>query len=287
MQTSINHPLFLQAIPEISAIYFALLQCGYDYHTVGRSQDYPTLLAPFAGTAAVPSFFAEVRQTTCEPYPYWPRAAILETATFFLAADQCDFADFDGLCAQINAAGNIADHERGEALWTWLQKYPAALRTVLASPEFLRYRAWEQHFLTKESERKAKELALVGNMLQICREHWHSSVTEIKLAISPIKCAYSADFHFFNRCFVFSSGEFRAESVIHEFLHPIVHPFTKEHRAEILSADTNYPDIDRSYYLSGDADGIRNAFEEYTVRRLTADVLANRIPSDLRIYLPR
>ncbi|HBA48531.1 MAG TPA: hypothetical protein DCZ91_12180 [Lachnospiraceae bacterium] len=25
-------------IPEISAIYFALLQCGYDYYTIERSQ---------------------------------------------------------------------------------------------------------------------------------------------------------------------------------------------------------------------------------------------------------
>ena len=46
-----------------------------------------------------------------------------------------------------------------------------------------------------------------------------------------------------------------------------------------------YPAIDESYYLSGSRDGELNAFEEYAVRRLTKDVLAGSLPSDLAFYM--
>lgn len=280
-----KRPLALRAIPEISAIYFALLQSGYEYHTLGRSEAHASLLAPFVGVSEVPSFFTAVRQTSCEPYPYWPRAAVLETACFFLTADKRGFADFGAFRDRVMTAGNIADHERGPSLWGWIGKFPPALTEVLESPAFARYSAWEAEFLASESKRRADELAAVGSALETCRSRYSSPFAKIRLSISPIKCAYSADYHLHGDTFVFSAGEFRAESVIHEFLHHIVRPFTESHRAEILAADTEYPGIDRSYYLSGDADGIRNAFEEYTVRRLTADILADRAPNDLSAYL--
>ena len=156
---------------------------------------------------------------------------------------------------------------------------------AVGNPAFASYAAWEAEFLARESKLRADELAAVASALEICRRRFGSPFTEIRLSISPIKCAYSADYHLHGDAFVFSAGEFRAESVIHEFLHHIVRPFTENHRAEILAADTEYPGIDRSYYLAGDADGVRNAFEEYTVRRLTADILADRVPSELTAYL--
>lgn len=75
----------LSGCPAISAIYFALLQNGYDFYAIERDLLTVNRLDSFASSdrGAYP-FFSEVRQNTCAVYPYWPRAALLETAAFYL-----------------------------------------------------------------------------------------------------------------------------------------------------------------------------------------------------------
>lgn len=85
--------------------------------------------------------------------------------------------------------------------------------------------------------------------------------------------------------FIFCGGEFNAESVIHESLHHAVHPVVSTHREEILQKEAYYPELDSSYYLSGDDKGKLNAFEEFLVRQLTAAVLRDDIPDDLDDYV--
>ena len=46
-------------IPEISAIYFALLQCGYDYYAIERSQGHIECIRNFIGFGIM-MFFAAV-----------------------------------------------------------------------------------------------------------------------------------------------------------------------------------------------------------------------------------
>ncbi len=69
-------------IPEISAIYYALLQFGYEYYPIERENEHIDVIRRFVLPHCVPNFFKNTKQTTCDVYSYWPRAAILETATF-------------------------------------------------------------------------------------------------------------------------------------------------------------------------------------------------------------
>ena len=52
----------------------------------------------------------------------------------------------------------------------------------------------------------------------------------------------------------------------------------------VLARKDVYPDIDSSYYLSGDA-GQLSAFEEYAVRKLTKDVLTMDYQEIITDYL--
>ena len=99
MQTA--EQITISNIPEISAIYFALLQSGYDYYTMERSQNHISYIQEYIGAENTTLFFAGVKQNTCEVYPYWPRAAILETASFYLSPDRSHFRDYDALRNQI------------------------------------------------------------------------------------------------------------------------------------------------------------------------------------------
>lgn len=272
-------------IPEISAIYFALLQSGYDYYAMGRSQDHISCIHEYIGAENVAHFFTGVEQNTCEVYPYWPRAAILETASFYLLPDHSHFRDCNALRSQIMSATNIADRERDQRLWDWIADFPAALSEVLACDAFKNYLKWEQKWVATQNVKHETELRMIKKCLDLCVSNYGSPVQDIQIVINPIKCVYSADFHMDGNCFIFCSGVFRAESVIHEFLHHVVHPAVVEIADMIAATKRTYPHIDESYYLSGDNIGRLNAFEEYAVRALTTDVMNNKLPKELVPYL--
>ena len=252
----------------ISAIYFALLQSGYDYYGMGRSKEHVSAIEQFVGLKDVPPFFAGAKQNTCEVYPYWPRAAILETALFYLQPDQQVFLNYAGFQRDIFESDNIADHERSEALWKWIEGFPAALSSVMACDAFENYFSWEQEWLAEQNAKCATELQQIKNCLDLC-------------------VAKYADYHLFEHSFVYCSGAFHAESVIHEFLHHVVHPAIADVADDVLAVEHIYADLDPSYYLSGNDAGKLNAFEEHAVRLLTQDILADVYPDDLLEYLRR
>ena len=272
-------------IPEISAIYFALLQCGYDCYAMGRNKEHIADIQGYIGGVNVPPFFAGVKQDTCEVYPYWPRAAILETASFNLLPNRSQFRDYDVFYKQIMDASNIADCERDQRLWDWVKDFPAALSEVLTGDAFKNYLKWEQKWLVKQNAKYEADLREIKDCLDVCVPKYGSVVQDIQIVINPIKCAYSADYHLDKDCFVFCSGAFRAESVIHEFLHLVVHPIVVEVEDMVLATKRTYPGIDESYYLSDDKAGQLNAFEEYAVRALTKDVMDGNFPNTLTAYL--
>lgn len=283
MQTA--EQITISNIPEISAIYFALLQSGYDYYAMERSQEHISYIQGYIGTENSAPFFAGVKQNTCEVYPYWPRAAILETASFYLSPDRSHIRDYDALRNQIMNATNIADRERDQKLWDWITGFPTALSEVLACDAFKNYLEWEQKWLATQNTKHETALRVIKNCLDVCVFKYGSPVQNIRIVINPIKCVYSADFHMDGNSFIFCSGMFRTESVIHEFLHHVVHPAVMDIADIVATTKRIYPDVDESYYLSGDNAGRLNAFEEYAVRVLTTDVMNNKFPNDLISYL--
>lgn len=280
-----KRPFAILNIPEISAIYFALLQCGYDYYTIERSQEHIGIIREFVCCRIAPNFFSGTKQNTCQVYPYWPRAAILETACFHLSPNRLQFQDYDTFRENIVSAGNIADYERDQRLWDWIENFPTALCKIFDSDAFHRYMKWENKWIAEQNTKYGEELRQIQSCLDVCVNRYRSPVQDIQIVINPIKCVYSADYYLNKRCFIFSSGALHADSVIHEFLHHVVHPAILKMADMVLTNKRIYPDIDTSYYLSGDAAGQINAFEEFAVRELTKDVFAMNYPKDLTNYL--
>lgn len=262
----------------VSAIYYALWQHGYEYAGLARDAAHMAALASFSGDAPHP-FFAQVRQHTCEAYAFWPRAALLETAAFHVALADASFMDADGLRRKIMAMPNITDAERNDGFWAWLADFPAALRDVLNSSGFRRYMAWAAEWVQLQNLHHERELAQIERCLAVCRERYASPLKGVQLLIDPIKCMYSADYHVVGTDFVFSSGRFRAEAVIHEYLHHVVHPAVARHADTIPARE--YPGLDASYYNAGP----EYAFEEYAVRQLTALAMADQLPKQLDAFV--
>lgn len=278
-------PVTISNIPEISAIYYALLQSGYTFYTIEREKTHIDTIHGFIFPHDIPSFFSEIKQSTCEVYPYWPRAFILETASFYLLPDHSEFQDFHRLYQKIMSFGNVSHCERDHTLWNWLERFPAALSKILSSDSFGQYLKWENNWIAKQNKQYESELQAINCCLNMCVSQYNSPVHSIQIIVNPIKCVYSSDYHLNGNRFIFCSGEFRADSVIHEFFHHVVHPDIEHIRDTILAHQRSYENIDDSYYLSGDDLGQLNAFEEYAVRQLTKAVLESNAPKTLISFL--
>ena len=279
--------LAVSGIPEISAVYFALLQCGYTYCFMDRSAEHNQTLQSFVGSPVDEHFFSATHQDTCEVYPWWPRAAILETASFYLQPDLLSFREYDAFHEHIMSAGNISDLERGHSLWDWIENFPTALSAVCSSNAFHCYMKWENQWIIDQNAKYKDELHLIRNCLTACMNKYVSPVQDIRIVVNPIKCVYSADYHLRENCFIACCGTLRADSIIHEFLHHVIHPVVMAERDRFLTGNAAYPGIDQSYYLSGDTTGRLNAFEEYAVRETTKEIMKMHFPDDLGTYLFR
>lgn len=269
----------------ISAIYFALLQCGYDFYSI--EHDAPTVnkLGSFIMSDSIDyDFFSEVRQNTCGVYPYWPRAAMLETATFYMDLPRACFVDFDAYKSNILSAKNISDIERNETFWNWILRFPAALKDVFQSNFFSRYLEWENTWIDDQNKKHQTNLRRIEDILVPCKEKLNSPFQSIQVVLNPIKCTYSADYHLKDETFIFCSGALSEESVIHEFIHHSVHPVIENRKDEILCCNFINLDLDASYYLNGSEAGKLNVFEEYMVRKLTDKVLSGDLPENLDVF---
>ena len=283
----ISAPFSVIQLPNISAIYYALLQSGYDFYAFDRSPEHIAALHGFLCEEHLPAFFSETRQSTCDVYPFWPRAAILETASFYLDKNISCLINYEHFYHKIMSANNISEEERSNSLWKWIAAFPTALRTVIESNGFKAYLDWETVWTASYIESQSSELARIRECLDNCISRYKSPVTTIQLLINPIKCVYSADYHLLQSEFIYSSGALNASSVIHEFLHQILHPYIVQEKDMILSRGIPCSNIDQSYLLSGDQAGKLNAFEESAVRALTSDILQGQYPFDLSKYLGR
>ena len=62
-------------------------------------------------------------------------------------------------------------------------------------------------------------------------------------------------------------------------------PTVTKCKSHILAGKQKYKDIDASYYLTGDENGILNAFEEFSVRSLTIKLQEGIFSTDLETYI--
>lgn len=273
--------------PEISAIYYSLLCSGYGYYHYEKSVESIEILERFRKSAKDfdISFFSCVKQPACKTYPYWPRAYALESASFYLDFDKRNFSDFDSFHGFIMQAPNISEADRDEGFWIWIQDFPKALTKVMELKSFRNYLAWEKRWISKQNELWLEESAFILEIINNCGKLYGSPIKELSVILNPIKCAYSSDYHLVDKHLFFSLGEFRIDSIIHEYLHQIIHPRILENKKIIMNSDFQSAEIDQSYVLSGDQKGKFNAIEEVVVRKLTEDIFAGKYPDNLDSFI--
>lgn len=268
----------------ISAIYYGLLQSGYDYYKMARNEEHINAIQAFCSSSCL-SFFANVKQNTCEAYPYWPRAALLESATLYLDRETFQWQDYNAYENFVMSAGNITNTERGKTFWEWVNRFPIEVEKIISSDGFKQYFNWETNWVREQELRYKNELSKLQNRLDFCIKNYDVQLEKVQIVLSAIKCVYSCDYHTSVENFIFSSGDFSIDSVLHEYLHYVVRPIVSRYGKLLINNKRVFDGIDSSYYLSYDENGIVNAFEEYTVRCLTNAFTEGVPPTDLTKFV--
>jgi len=274
---------------EVSAIYYALLQLGYEFYALDKAPDLALVLAGFRREEIGfdPSFFSAVKQASCAVYPYWPRAFALEVAAFHVCPKSQVFLDFPAYKQYIMDAPNIADRERDEGFWSWVERFPQALRSVMEDGGFREYLAWERSWMIQQRELWSRQIQSIGEITDVCEGLYHAPAVEVSTILTPIKCSYSADYFKQGNRLNVVLGSFRMDAIIHEYLHPVLRSVIQKHAQTVLACNPACSGIDSSYFAGGGAQGILSAFEEYMVRQLTDDLLESRFPESLDEYILR
>ena len=263
----------LRQIPEISAVYYALLQSGYDFYAVGKRLELVKQLEAFRGETES-SFWKAARQNSCKTYPYWPRAALLEQAALCIVDGELK-PEYHSM---VMDADNLMDEERDEVFWKWIVDFPSKLSAVMERERFREYIVWEHAWMKAQEKGSEGMLRRLSELLSKCKRVYDLSFDRISVVLSPIKCAYSADYHWINDCLFCTVGALNSRSILHECMHEAVHREVQDLKEEILSKGMMRSDFDPSYCLNGDEQGRINAFEECAVREIVERVLDGEIP---------
>lgn len=268
----------------ISAIYYGLLQSGYDYYKMARNEEHINAIQTFRSSSCL-SFFANVKQNTCEAYPYWPRAALLESATLYLDRETFQWHNFNDYKTFVMSANNIQEQERDESFWEWVNSFPVELDKIVSCAGFKQYFDWETNWIREQERRYKEDISKIQNHLDYCINHYDVQFKNLKIVLSAIKCVYSCDYHTSVENFIFSTGDFSIDSVLHEYLHYVVHPIVCRYGKLLINKKLIFDGIDSSYYFYDSENGIVNAFEEYAVRCLTKAFTEGVQPTDLTTYI--
>ena len=197
---------------------------------------------------------------------FWPRAALLETLTFFGS----DIA-FDEYRIYVQALPNLLDVERNGAFFIWVKDFFKHLEKIKEDMNFQEVDRQISCIVGKTLSCKENELEIITQTLNVMSKD-NIGVSNLLVIICPLKCVYSTDYFVNGSKMFVMLGDFPPHSIVHEYMHLIVRPVITKHKDAILSLFGNRQyDIDQSYYLNNDEKGFLNAFEESIVR--TASVL--------------
>lgn len=222
----------------INAIYFGLISAGYNYADIEKTDEIIRLIKIIRekqSSKAANDFFSKAYQYTCRAYPYWPRAALMEKATFFINdlynTDTFDYLRYHN---EVMNLPNLMDSERDESFWSWIKEFPNTLKEILRDKKFHQIDEYIKKWIsinskTFENKRDAIEQSLTKLAISEGKE-----IQPIKVIISPLKCIYSADYQVSEGNLFIVLGDFLPNSIVHECIHSMVHPHVVELREDIL-----------------------------------------------------
>ncbi len=274
--------------PRIAAIYFGLMQSGYEYYSAGKIQEDVRMWEAWAKLPVSydVSFLKETRQVTAGIYPFASRAAALEMAAFFVDAQNGVFSDEETCLRKIHVSDILKERETAD-FQGWVKGFPKVLRDVMHCEGFGRYIQWEEHWRRQQTRLNRGKLQKYDDVVSYFIKKYDLSVQNISVVYCPLKCAYASDYLVENGTLYAISGVLRLEAVLREFLRLLVHPFILKHSDAITSLrNLHRLRVENANYGDKTDQAKLNTFEAYTIQELMVLIEENRYKVELEKFLP-
>ena len=274
--------------PRIAAIYFGLMQSGYEYYSAGKAREDITLWEAWVKmpVAYDASYFAGARQVTTGIYPFTPRAAALEMASFYVDLQNGTYTDAEGCMRKIYVSGLIKERELPDFV-AWMKDFPKALKNVMECEGFARYLKWEEQGLKQQLKVQRQKLQKYDDALTYFAKKYNPPASNAAVVYCPLKCTFATDYLTENETLYAIAGVLRLDAALHEYLHYMLKPFIAKH-ADAVTALRNILRlrIEGANPLDKSDQAKLSAFEEYAVRELFALVEDNKYKVELDKFLP-
>jgi hypothetical protein len=244
---------------DINAIYTGLVLSGYEYSHIEKSPEIIKVIDHIkeqSFSSDVKRYFEHARQQTCEVYPFWPRASLLESAVFFMGSEGFMF---DKYCEYVNSCPNLTQEERNKDFFDWIITFPKYMGEIKENRIFQEINSQIQRIVNELSTVSAAGKERIIDILKALAADCDIIDFTLDVLVCPLKCVYSADYFIEDSKMSIILGDFLPHSIVHEYMHIIVRPKIDKYRAEILSLfGKKRFNIDNSYYLENDERGFIN-----------------------------
>lgn len=210
----------------ISALYFLMLNGGYDYYKFKKDKD---ILNSIESFRVIKNEYKKIVEkleiTDGRPNSFWPNLFIAECLMFNLDSNG-KIISMENFLDYIKNRNNIDFKDISlfeiESNSINIQNI---ISKIIKTEEFKEYYKFAGEFITQTIEKNKLALIDVTNIIESINNEFGTKFESVNIILDPIKCIYSADPYYEENTINIILGEFNKLSIYHEFVHIIVEKF--------------------------------------------------------------
>lgn len=216
---SAKNPL-IKISTNVFTVFAGLIASGYEF---SYDEELAGRVRAVKWDDSAVEYFRRARTSYCAVYPYWPRAAMLVSASLILKeSNGYENSDFRKMKERIESYCNIDPEEIGEETELWLLQLPAYYRLIRENEEF--NNLWVEYL--KRSEAVADQFmeAIDEAKKKVISRFKVNEVELPKIGAIPNILGFNGDFERIDDIIYVVCAQPDKSCAVHEYLHNILGP---------------------------------------------------------------
>jgi hypothetical protein len=214
--TSTMNPL-IKTSANVLTVFIGLIASGYEF---SYDKELAERIRTVKWDDLAVEYFRKARTSYCDVYPYWPRGAMLVSASLNLdKSKRYEYNDFNSLKKSLANYSNIDPKEIGEETELWLLQLPTYYRLIRENAEFNNF--WVEYLKKTESVADQFTEAIYEAKNKVVSRFKISGIELPEIGVMPNILGFNGDFERIDGVIYVVCAQPDTSLVIHEYLHNI------------------------------------------------------------------
>ena len=214
--TSTKNPL-IKISANVLTVFIGLVASGYEF---SYDKELAEIIKAVKWDDSAVEYFRKARTSYCDVYPYWPRGAMLVSASLNLEESKgYEYNDFNRVKKSLANYSNIDPKENGEETEQWLLQLPTYYRLIRENLKFNNF--WVEYLKRTES--------IADQFMEAIHEAKNRVVSRFKvneielpeIGVMPNILGFNGDFERIDGVIFVVCAQPDTSLAIHEYLHNI------------------------------------------------------------------